>query len=217
MSPGEVTVHTPATIVHGRYLLREPEGEPQGFLVGFHGYGEDARAHLEEIEKIPGADEWTLCAVQGLNRFYTRSQDVVASWMTSQDRDLAIDDNVRYAATVVAELKRRFPGLHRLIYLGFSQGVAMAYRAAAGGGHAAEGLVALAGDVPPELADRPLPGFPKTLIGRGHEETWYTEEKLSRDVELLEGKGVDVAVHRFEGGHEWTDDFRRAVAERFGV
>lgn len=211
------TVHTLATIVHGRYLVREPAGDPKGLLVGFHGYGEDARAHLEQIEQIPGADDWILCAVQGLNRFYTRSQDVVASWMTSQDRELAIDDNVRYAASVVAELKRRFPSVRRLVYLGFSQGVAMAYRAAAGGGHAAEGLGVLAGDVPPELADRPLPGFPKTLIGRGSGETWYTEEKLEQDVELLESKGIDVAVHRFEGGHEWTDDFRRMVAERFGI
>lgn len=213
----EPTVHTPATIIHGRYLLREPEGEPKGFLVGFHGYGEDARAHLEEIEKIPGADDWILCAVQGLNRFYTRSQNVVASWMTSQDRELAIDDNVRYAASVVAELKRKYPRVHRLVYTGFSQGVAMAYRAAAGGGHAADGLAVLAGDVPPELADRPLPGFPPTLIGRGSGETWYTEEKLARDVELLEGKGIEVTVHRFDGGHEWTDGFRRAVAKRFSL
>lgn len=213
----EPTVHTPATIVHGRYFLREPAGDPEGLLVGFHGYGEDARAHLEQLEKIPGAEAWILCAVQGLNRFYTRSQNVVASWMTSQDRELAIDDNVRYVATVVAELKRRFPGVRRLVYLGFSQGVAMAYRAAAGAGHAAEGLVVLAGDVPPELADRPLPAFPRTLIGRGRKEEWYSEEQLANDVALLEGKGVEVTVHSFDGGHEWTDGFRRAVAETFGL
>lgn len=200
-------------LVHGRLLVQAPSDPAAGLLVGFHGYGETAEAHLEELRKIPGVDRWVVCAVQGLSRFYTRQGDVVASWMTKQDREQAIDDNVRYAASVVARLKREFPDARRLVFAGFSQGVAMTYRAAAGSGFAADAVLALAGDVPPELAERPLPGFPPVLLGRGSEEKWYSEDKLASDVETLEGKGIEARVCRFDGGHEWTDAYRQAAGK----
>ncbi len=77
-----------------------------------------------------------------------------------------------------------------------------------GAGHRCHGLIALAGDVPPEVAKRDLDGFPRVLIGRGASDSWYTEEKLTADVQLLRGKGVEVDFERFDGGHEWTADFR---------
>jgi predicted esterase len=211
----QVQVHTPATLVHGRYLLRPPvdAGPPAGLLVGFHGYGETAEDSLSELERIPGAQRWLLVAIQGLSRFYTRQQAVVASWMTRQDRDLAIEDNVRWVASVVGEVRRRHPGISRLVYAGFSQGVAMAYRAAVAGGGPADAVLALAGDVPPELAERPPGTLPRVLIGRGSEEQWYTEEKLATDLELLRRWGIEPEIVRFDGGHEWTDDFRRRAGE----
>lgn len=208
-------VHTPATLVHGRYLLRPPidAGPVSGLLVGFHGYGETAEDSLRELERIPGAERWLLVAIQGLSRFYTRQQTVVASWMTRQDRELAIEDNIRWVAGVVDEVRRRHPGTCRLVYAGFSQGVAMAYRAAVAGGWPADAVVALAGDVPPELAGRPPGALSRVLIGRGSAEQWYTEQQLATDLELLRQWGIEPEIVRFDGGHEWTDDFRRRAGE----
>ena len=192
-----------ATLVHGRFLVEAP-ADPTGspLLVGFHGYGETADIHLEELRRIPGAAQWVLCAVQGLHPFYNRAGEVIASWMTRQDRELAIVDNVGYAASVVAELKRTLPVADRLVYLGFSQGAAMAYRAAAGSGHPCNGVVVLGGDVPPELERRDLSGFPPVLLGRGSSEEWYDAAKMEHDVELLRRKRVDVRPVVFTGGHE---------------
>ena len=100
-----------------------------------------------------------------------------------------------------------------LVYVGFSQGVAMAYRAAAAGGPACQALLALGGDVPPDLGGRDLTGFPRVLIGRGAADPWYSQEKLGADVDLLRSKGVSVEVCAFEGGHEWSDSFYRAAAD----
>jgi predicted esterase len=202
-----------AAQVHGHYLLEVPPA-PAGCLVGFHGYGENAEKHLGELRRIPGAASWGLCAVQALHPFYDRHGQVIASWMTRFDREEAIADNVRYVGSVVSAVRGDLPAGGCLVYLGFSQGAAMAYRAAASAGHACHGVVVLGGDVPPELAERDLSGFPPVLLGRGSSEEWYDAAKMEHDVELLRGKGVDVRPFIFEGGHEWTDPFR-AAAGRF--
>ena len=81
--------HAIVTPIHGRYLLRVPETPSFGpvrnapMVVGFHGYGESADAHLERLEAIPELANWTLVSIQGLHRFYDRTRQVVASWMTT--------------------------------------------------------------------------------------------------------------------------------------
>jgi len=202
----------PAT-VHGHCEVEGPDGDdPRPLMVGFHGYAETAAVHLEALRSVPGIDGWRRCAVQALHPFYrVKTGEVVACWMTRFNRDLAIADNVRYVAEAVRRIKAEFPTKDPLVYVGFSQGTAMAYRAAAGAGHRVRGLVALGGDVPPELAGQDLTGFPRVLIGRGCTDPWYSEEKLTADVALMEERGVTVEVCRFDGGHEWSEAFYRAL------
>jgi len=202
--------------VHGHALVERGEEAGPGapLLVGFHGYGENAARHSAELARIPGAARFVRCAAQALHPFYTRSEEVVASWMTRFDRERAIADNVAYVAAAVAELKAAAPGAERLVYAGFSQGVAMAYRAAALAGHPCQGVIALSGDVPPEIAPADLARLPPVLVGRGRAEQWYDAGKMDRDVERLRGLGVEVQPFLYDGGHEWTDAFR-AAAGRF--
>lgn len=197
-----------AATVHGTYLVAPPdEGPPRAAVVGFHGYGEAAADHLAALSRLPGAERWLLAAVQGLHPFYRKDGSVVASWMTSFDRDNALADNTRYAASVLAALAREHPTVARWALAGFSQGVAMAYRAAAGAPHPIHALVALAGDVPPDVAAGGMRGFPPVLIGRGTGDAWYDDEKLAADVEVLAARGVETETCVFPGGHEWAPDF----------
>lgn len=203
-----------AVTVHGHYLVAVPEAPPpHPLVVGFHGYAETAEAHLAEMAQIPGAEGWLLCAVQALHPFYRgRSREVVASWMTRLNRELAIADNVHYVTAVVEEVRRQHGAGPLLAYTGFSQGVAMAYRAAAGG-PSARGLVALAGDVPPEVAARGLARLPRVLIGCGRGDGWYHPGRLADDVATLSAGGVEVESCVFAGGHEWMPVFRRRAGE----
>lgn len=202
----------PAT-VHGRYLVELPPGPgPHPVLVGFHGYGQNAEIHLEQLRAIPGAAGWLLAAVQALHPFYDRTNTrVLASWMTRLDRELAIADNVRYVAQAVEAIRREHAAGPPLVYAGFSQGVAMAYRAAAAAGHASQGVIVLGGDVPPELADTALESFPPVLLGRGRRDEWYTDEKHRADLALLRSRGVKVETVLFDGGHEWGPAFQEAA------
>ncbi|PYQ02906.1 MAG: phospholipase [Acidobacteria bacterium] len=200
--------------VHGRYLMDAPAGPgPHPLLVGFHGYKENAEAHLEQLQRVPGAARFVLVAVQSLHLFYSKSGDVVGSWMTRLGREHAIEDNVRYVGAVVAEVKRHLPAAGGLVYAGFSQGASMAYRAAARAGHACDGLVALGGDMPPEIADDLSTKLPPVLIGRGEGDEWFTREKLELDLGRLARLGVSARSVVFAGRHEWTDEFRAAMGE----
>src|SRR6476660_2352958 len=154
--------------VHGRYLVKRAASR---LLVGFHGYGQTAEIMLRDLEQIPGAEQWTLASAQALHPFYARNEEVGANGMTRQDRDEAIADNVLYVQRVMAN----FPERSRLVFLGFSQGVAMAWRAATTLG--ADGVIALGGDVPPDIT---APKLPPALLARGSFENWYHEEKFKK-------------------------------------
>jgi predicted esterase len=195
---------TIATGTHGRYLVDIPE-HSRATLVGFHGYQENAAITFEVLRQIAAGRSIGIVSLQGLHRFYTRNNDVIASWMTKEDRELAIADNVAYVAKVLSAVADEYDITRPLIYAGFSQGVAMAYRAAALAQRPCDGVIALAGDVPPDVA--PLAAsLPKVLIGRGSEDKWYTGEKAGKDREVLDAAGVTVIEHVFDGGHLWAPE-----------
>lgn len=208
--PTPASAYTMAATVHGRYLLAAPLGPgPHPLLVGFHGYGENAERHLAALRAIPGSERWVLCAVQALHRFYDRkSEEVVGSWMTKQDRDLAIADNVAYVRDVIHQVREDLPTTETLVYAGFSQGVAMAYRVAAFAGLPANGLLALAGDLPEDVLASGMKDFPEVLVGTGSSDGWYTPARLEADQARLTAAGVTATTLVFEGGHEWVDAFR---------
>ena len=205
-----VAAHTIPATTHGRYLVAPADGPGPGpLLVGFHGYGEHAERHLAELDRIPGAARWTRAAVQALHRHYSDSRrHVVGSWMTRQDRELAIADNIAYVRDVVSAVRSTRETTGTLVYCGFSQGAAMAYRAGLRAGHACRGIIALAGDVPPDLRADPDLAWPPVLMGRGRLDAWYTQEKMDADLAYLESAGAPVTPLVFDGSHEWTDDFR---------
>jgi predicted esterase len=217
----------PATI-HGRVLIEPDEGAAVSLrlLVGFHGYGEAAGDMMDNLRLIPGADAWTRVSVQALNRFYTRGDaKVVASWMTREDRDQAIADNIAYVDAALARAgahalhsshsheSTRAPEHSSTVLVGFSQGVAMAYRSALLGARPVAGIIALAGDLPPDLktGSAHRHPWPKVLLGVGKSEQWYAPAKVDEDLAFLESQGVDHSIVRFEGGHEWTEEFRTAA------
>jgi predicted esterase len=208
--PRVLHIETPT---HGRVLYDATAGPSAGLIVAFHGYGQTAEDMLADVRQIPGIGRWRIAAVQALHRFYTRDQQtVVGSWMTREDRELAIADNLEYVAKVIDRLEARGPAL---VFVGFSQGASMAYRVARLGRHRAAGVIALGGDIPPEARASTAPGdrhgrWPPVLIGAGTRDTWFNQ-RVDGDVAFLTSAGVPHEIIRFDGAHEWTDEFRTAA------
>lgn len=197
------------TTTHGRVVVADADASPVGLLVAFHGYAQSADETLAEVRSIPGASAWTVASVQGLHRFYNRnSEKVIASWMTRQDRDDAIADNVAYVDRAIDAVGAQGP----IVFVGFSQGASMAYRAAVLGSHRAAGVIALGGDIPPEVkSGELLRPWPAVLIGVGERDTWFTPAKAEADAAILAAQQVPHEIVRCASGHEWSDEFRAAA------
>jgi predicted esterase len=211
MTDGPTSLETIEARTHGRFVVRAPDVPgPWPLLVGFHGYAETAGDHMDALRSIPGSDRWLLVAVQALHPFYGRKERVVASWMTRDDRDLAIADNVDYVGRVLARVRASHPVGRTLVFSGFSQGGATAYRAAST--YPADGVIILAADVPPDIVERRGTPLPPVLLGRGTRDEWYTEAKEAADRAALARLDTSVETCVFEGGHEWTDAFRAAAS-----
>lgn len=209
MPPIERTI---AAATHGRYLV-EPAAAPAPLLAGFHGYGESAAVHLERLRAIHGAGDWTIVSIQGLHRFYQRrTNEVVASWMTREDRELAIADNCRYVAAAVDSVWTSHACMVGVVCAGFSQGVAMAFRAASIIRQPILGAIAVGGDVPPELSLTRLAAIRRVLLIRGDRDPFYTAEKFAADQKRLRDAGVEVTAVQFEGGHDWSAAVLAAAA-----
>jgi predicted esterase len=121
--------------------------------------------------------------------------------MTREDRDAAIADNLAYVVAALDAVPHD-PSMP-IVYLGFSQGVAMAFRAAVRGPHPAAALVAVGGDVPPELLQEARLTFPRVLLARGERDEWYTQATFDGDVAALTSRGVAVQPCVYDGAHEW--------------
>jgi predicted esterase len=210
---GSLLVETPT---HGRVLWRDAVVRPcRGIVVGFHGYAENAAVQMERLVGIAGAEAWILAAAQALHRFYrSRSEVVVASWMTREDREAAIADNVGYIDRVVDAVAGNGALTEpAVVYVGFSQGAAMAFRAGVRGGARCAGVLAVGGDVPPDLLEDSSAIFPPVVLMRGVQDEWYTAAKFSADVAALEARGVRLRAIHDAGGHEWNAAAASAAAD----
>lgn len=196
---------------HGRYLVDMP-AHSRATLVGFHGYKENAAIHMDVLRRIAGARPIGLISIQGLHRFYAKGGDVVASWMTKEDREHAIADNVDYVGRVLAAVADESGITRPMIHVGFSQGVAMAFRAAAFVQRPCDAVIALASDVPPDVAPVAA-SLPRTLLGRGDRDEYYGGEQAARDLALLKSAGVAVEEYIFTGGHLWAPAFIEKSAQ----
>ena len=88
----------------------------------------------------------------------------------------------------------------------------MTFRAAAAAARIADGVIAVGGDVPPELSAEAAGRVRHALLGHGARDEWYTQALFERDVQRLRDANVAVTAVEFDGGHEWSDEIVRAAS-----
>ena len=188
-------------------VVGNPATATQAWLI-LHGYGMLARGILHWFRGAERADR-LLIAPEGLSRFYTELSDakraVGASWVTREDLANELEDQREYLDRAIAEL---VPETLALDVHGFSQGVSVGARWCTRTRRSVARLVCWAGAMPEDVAADDL----KRALGReplhlvvGNRDSRVPPARIEADAERLGAAGVDVKLHRFDGGH-WVDE-----------
>lgn len=188
------------------HAVMEPRGDhdaPPALLLAMHGYGQACKNFVKTF--APLAEHNVLVvAPQGLNQFYWSNHRPAFSWMTSFEREQTIQDNLAYMAQLYDTLAEDYTfDPERVFLVGFSQGVAMAFRFASSGHIVPRGVIASGGDLPPDVADKlgAFDSFP-ALIMHGTADGVVPIVKSKDCVALLSDHDFDVTTHFFDGEHD---------------
>ncbi|MCB0789897.1 MAG: hypothetical protein KDB75_11365 [Flavobacteriales bacterium] len=185
------------------HVLGDPATARMVWVV-LHGYGQLARFFLNKFEGLE--DGLLIAAPEGLSRFYldAQHQRVGATWMTREDREHEIGDQLSYLDALAASLLDGCPQAEGLGVLGFSQGVATACRWTALGKANAQHLVLWGGSMPPDL-DRSLMrerwGGMQVHLVQGEKDELVPEEVVRANAAILQRAQVEHSVHHHAGGH----------------
>jgi predicted esterase len=200
-----------------RYFAVGGEGEPGEAIhelwIVCHGYGQLAAKFLQPFVPLATPSR-RIVAPEGLSRFYLeRSRvgvntdaDVGATWMTREDREHEIADQVAYLDALIDHLvpAGAASGV-RLRVLGFSQGVATVARwLARGRGVPAREVILWAGSFPPDV-DRAL--FASRLAGApvvfvvGTRDQLASWVRADEEVGRFTAAGINARLVTFDGGH----------------
>lgn len=185
-----------------RYHVLGDAAKARAIWIVLHGYGQLARYFLNKFEGL--SDDLLIVAPEGLNRFYIDEghQRVGATWMTREDRDHEIADQVGYLDRLVDELRKQSQApIH---VLGFSQGVATATRWSLQGRSRIQRLVLWAGNIPPEPSTAELSTKWSTLridLVLGTTDPFAGDKELQAQQARLDAAAIQYQNHRFTGGH----------------
>lgn len=200
----------------GRCAVRGPTDPAvvRELWFALHGYGQLAR---DFIHGVSAADDGTrlIVAPEALSRFYSTQatprhprpaqETVGASWMTRDDRDDEIADQMVWLQQVLQTYRSRVPPDTPITLLGFSQGAATAVRWVDLGKVAPAHLI-LWGAFP-ELTLPPTSPVWQTrcTLVVGDRDTFLPAERVTAERARLDSAGFRHTFVSFSGGHRLDD------------
>lgn len=187
------------------FILGTPSEKITSVWFVCHGYAQLAKYFINWLE--PVANENTLIvAPEGLNRFYWEgfSGNVVASWMTKENRQTDIDDYVKYLDTVANTILKDLKNV-KINILGFSQGAGTATRWSTLGKISPDNLILWAGSFPSDIdyfENKEQLQNLRLHIVIGDNDEFMPEEKIQEKLADFNKKGIQHNLIRFNGGHK---------------
>jgi len=174
-------------------------------IVLLHGYGMSAKDCLSLFGgmKLPGT---LLVAPEGLSRFYSKGffGDVVASWMTREERTQEIADQMGYLDRLLDVITHELaPNQPEILVIGYSQGVAtgsrwIKFRNGAG----IKKFVAWAGEIAPDVLEMGWPADVSVLQIYSLTDNFISAETFQKQASRLKAGGGVLEQYIYEGKHE---------------
>lgn len=179
------------------------EGNPDAnnIWIVLHGYGMLASQMIPYFDLIDKHTNYII-APEGLSRFYWKGFDgnVVASWMTKEDRQDEITDYISYLNKLVLSLHLNGKTIN---VLGFSQGVATMSRWLVQCNLQFDKLVLWAGEPPADIDYAAISAKSNHMFFvYGQNDQFINEESLAKIKTLFTSQQCMVEFKAFEGKHE---------------
>ncbi len=179
--------------------------ETRHVWIALHGWTETADVFIRNFRHLLRPDT-VVIAPEALNRFYLGNEpdNVGTTWMTRRDRLHEIADYVYYLdqvySSVVAQVPRSQFQLH---LLGFSQGVATAWRWAMQGAADMDSLIIWAGTIPQEFTPTGHQRLKALHLycAIGTRDKYVSVEKAKAYVAELKKLKPGLSYYQFDGNH----------------
>jgi predicted esterase len=168
-------------------------------LIVLHGYGQLAEFFIRKFNDVP--ENYLVIAPEGMHRFYLNgtSGRVGASWMTKEDRESDIRDNLIWLNQLLNELKAK-KKFEKIILLGFSQGGATAARWYYSKKVPFNQLILWASVFPPDLERPQINSNSNNYFVIGADDEFYNAEAQTNEIEFYEKIGFHTL--QFDGKHD---------------
>ena len=133
-----------------RYFTHGNPLKAKHIVYVLHGYGQLAEFFIRKFQHL--SDAYFIVAPEGMHRFYLSGSSgrVGASWMTKEERETDIQDNLHWLNALDSELCTKY-NFEKKHLVGFSQGGPTAIRWQFQGNLKADQLIVWASVFPPDL------------------------------------------------------------------
>lgn len=194
-----------------RYYVKGNPEEAHTILYVLHGYGQLARFFIEKFKGVQ--DGYCIIAPEGMHRFYLNGSSgrVGASWMTKEDRETDINDNISWLADLDILVSAKAPNVKKIL-LGFSQGGATAARWFFHPGSNFDHLIIWASVFPPDLKKEEVIEFSSEkscYFTIGTEDEYYTAEQQQEILTFYQDMGFK--TFQFKGRHDIENETLRQI------
>ncbi|MDA8930769.1 alpha/beta hydrolase [Bacteroidia bacterium] len=181
------------------------EGSGKKLLYVLHGYGQLAKFFIRKFHLAVSLD-YTIIAPEGQHYFYLNgtSGRVGASWMTKENREQDIQNYLAYLDAIHAELQQE-NDWEEIVILGFSQGVATAFRWLAHNNIKPSTFLICSGLVPPDvdLNIKKVVFDPiQMTYFSGVNDPYRTEASVQEFYDAVAQSQLDMELVNFDGVHE---------------
>lgn len=185
-----------------RYFTHGNPEIAEHLIYVLHGYGQLAEFFIRKFQHL--SDKYFIVAPEGPHRFYLTGSSgrVGASWMTKEERETDISDNIHWLDQLDREISSKY-SFKKKHLVGFSQGGATAVRWHYLGKFKADQLVIWASVFPPDLdlKEEILPtDSTKNYFVVGSEDEFYSKEKQQELLAFYKSKGFKTAF--YDGKHD---------------
>jgi len=191
--------------------------------IACHGYGQLAADFLSKMQALEGEGRLVV-APEALSRYYLEharggshaSSPVGATWMTREDREAEIADQIAYLDRLTEHLTiASAPARPSLTVLGFSQGVATMCRWLTHSKYRATRVICWGGVPPDDVLRGHQMGWlrhARLYIVTGSRDEYTSTDRAAEAARGIGALGIEVRLESFTGGHRLDDETLRRIA-----